>query len=74
MMALNISKNTACSSNVSGLLVKSALSFGYLTLGFSGSGSSVYTTAIETGWVWQFILLTRNLSMSLHFVINFNPV
>jgi len=49
MMALNISKNTACSSNVSGLLVKSALSFGYLTLGFSGSGSSVYTTAIETG-------------------------
>jgi len=49
MMALNISKNTACSSNVSGLLVKSALSFGYLTLGFSGSGSFVYTTAIETG-------------------------
>lgn len=48
-MALNISKQTIGYSNVSGSLVKSALSFGYFTLGFSGSGSLVYTTALETG-------------------------
>lgn len=48
-MALNISKHTAHCSNVSGSLVNSVLAFGYLTLGFSGSGSPVDTLALKTG-------------------------
>jgi hypothetical protein len=48
-MACNISKHSNGSSNFSGSLAKSVLSFGFLTLGFSGSGSFVNTYNIKNG-------------------------
>jgi hypothetical protein len=48
-MACNISKQTHGSSNFSGSSAKSGLSFGFLTIGFSGSGLLVNTSAVDNG-------------------------
>ncbi|UJR26826.1 hypothetical protein I4U23_008139 [Adineta vaga] len=48
-MACNISKYINGSSNISGSSAKSVLSFGDLTLGFSGSGLSVNILTNENG-------------------------
>ncbi|CAF0733628.1 unnamed protein product [Adineta ricciae] len=48
-MACNISKYSNGSSNISASSVKSGLSFGYLTLGFSGSGLLVNIFSTDNG-------------------------
>jgi len=49
MMANNISKRSNGSSSFSGSLAKSVLSYGVLTIGFSGSGSCVNIFNEENG-------------------------
>ncbi len=48
-MANNISKRSNGSSSFSGSLAKSFLSYGVLTIGYSGSGSSVNIYNEENG-------------------------
>jgi hypothetical protein len=48
-MACYISKHSNGSSNFSGSLAKSGLSFGFLAIGFSGSGLFVNTCTLENG-------------------------
>lgn len=49
IMALFISKQINSSSNFSGSLAKSVLSFGLLTLGYTGSGLFLNSFAVENG-------------------------
>jgi hypothetical protein len=49
MMAHNISKRSNGSSKFSGSSATSVLSFGFLAIGFSGSGSLTCTYEIENG-------------------------
>jgi hypothetical protein len=49
IMACNISKHSNGSLNFSGSSAKSVLSFGFLTLGFSGSGLLVNTFTAKNG-------------------------
>jgi hypothetical protein len=49
MMANNISKRSNGSSSFSGSSAKSVISYGVLTIGYSGSGSFVNTFNEENG-------------------------
>lgn len=47
-MACNISKHSNGSSNLSGSLVKLVMSYGFSTIGYSGSGLYVNSLFAET--------------------------